>query len=116
MGRRRITPQCSTDIGPGTDDRTQYHESKRQERETGHGTPEPENLAVGNEDDGQVFEDGVGWDGDVLEGFGGGKDHDDQETGYGRPYVSGTVDKESSRAKMGKRGNRDVRGVRGVRI
>lgn len=43
-----------------------YHETKRNEGERRDGTAEPKHLAVSDEDDCQVFEDGVHGDGEVL--------------------------------------------------
>ncbi len=43
-----------------------YHETERNERERRDGTAEPQHLAVGDQDDGQVLEDGVHWHGEVL--------------------------------------------------
>lgn len=104
MRRRTITPQRGTDVRPGTDHGTQHHESKRQERQTSHCAAEPEDLAIRNEDDGQVLEDCVGWDGDVLQGLGGGEDHEDEETGDRGPYTRDVsiVKRSGYSVKMGR--------------
>lgn len=65
------------DVGPCGDDGAQNHESKREQGEAGDRTPEPQYLAVSNEDNGQVLEDSVHRDGEVLKRLGAGIDHAD---------------------------------------
>ena len=43
-----------------------HHEPERDEREARDEAPEPEELAIGDQDDGEVLEDGVDGDGEVL--------------------------------------------------
>ena len=46
-------------ICPSCNDRAKDHQSKREEGHAGHRAAKPKNLTIGNQDDGQVFEDGV---------------------------------------------------------
>jgi hypothetical protein len=70
--------QSMLDISPGSNDGTQHHEAEGEERHAGDGAAEPEDLAIGDQDDGQVLEDGVDGDGEEAEGPGGGVDHADE--------------------------------------
>jgi hypothetical protein len=76
------------DVRPSRDDGTQDHES---EGEKSHGcdrAAEPKNLAVGDQDDRQILEDGVDGNGQISERFGTGIDHSDEEDGYREPWAS----------------------------
>lgn len=75
------------DIGPGGDDGGEDHEAEGEEGGWGDGAAEPEDLSVCDDDDGQVLEDGVDWDGKELECLGGGVDHADEEEGDWKPWV-----------------------------
>lgn len=46
--------------------RAMYHQGKRDEREGRNRSAEPKDFAVGDQDDGQVLEDRVDRDGEVL--------------------------------------------------
>ena len=61
----------------GGDDGGENHEDEGAERHWGDLTAKPQDLAVGDQDDGQVLENGVDWDGQVLQGLRGGVDHED---------------------------------------
>lgn len=84
---RSIGGEGVLNVGPGGDDGGEDHEAEGEEGGWGDRAAEPEDLAVGNDDDGQVLEDGVDWDGKELEGFGGGVDHADEEEGDWKPWV-----------------------------
>lgn len=73
------------DVCPSCDHRTENHEAEGEKRNAGHGAAKPENLAVGNQNDGEIFEDGVDRDREELESFGAGVNHDDESEGYGKP-------------------------------
>ena len=53
-------------VGPGGDDGRTDHEEERDEGETGDVSAEPDDLAVCDQDDGQVLEDGVDGDREEL--------------------------------------------------
>ena len=74
------------DVGPCCDDRGEDHQAEGEERHAGHAAAEPKHLAVGDQDDGQVLEDGVDWDGKELNGFAAGVDHSDQKERDGEPW------------------------------
>jgi len=76
------------DISPGGNDGAEHHQSEGQQGEGRHAAAEPEDLAVCNDDDGQVLEDGVDGDGEELEGLGAGVDHADEEQRDGEPWVA----------------------------
>ncbi len=65
------------DICPGGDDGAENHEAEGEEGHSRNGAAEPEDFAVGDQDDGQVLEDGVDGNGEELKGFGTGVDHAD---------------------------------------
>lgn len=73
------------DVCPSRDDRTQDHES---EGEKGHWcdrAAEPKNLAVCDQDNRQILEDGVDGNRQKFESFCTGIDHSDEEYGYWEP-------------------------------
>ena len=74
------------DISPGGHDRRQHHKPKREQGEVGDGAAEPEHLAVSDQDNGQVLEDGVDGHREELDGLGAGVDHADQEERDGEPF------------------------------
>jgi len=78
------------DISPGSDERREYHKSEREQRHASYGATEPENFAVGNDDDGQVLEDGVNGNGQELDGPSARVDHADKEERDGKP-TSGDI-------------------------
>ena len=74
------------DVCPSRDDGTQDHES---EGEKSHGcdrAAEPKNLAVCDQDDRQILEDGVDGNRQIFESFCTGIDHSDEEDGYREPW------------------------------
>ena len=73
------------DIRPGRDDGREHHEAEGEERHARHGATKPEDFTVGDENNGQVLEDGVDGDGKVFEGPGRGIDHADEKEGDGEP-------------------------------
>lgn len=50
------------DISPGSNERAENHETEREQGEVSDGATEPENLSIGDQDNGQVLEDSI--DGD----------------------------------------------------
>ena len=78
--------QSVLDIGPGSNDGGENHETEGEKSHAGDAAAEPQNLAVGNQDDGQVLEDGVDGDGEVLQSLGRGVDHADKEDRDGEPW------------------------------
>ena len=73
------------DIGPGRDDGAQNHQSEREESHWGHGAAEPKHLSVCNQNDCQVFKDGVYGDREKLQRPGTRVDHADEEEGDREP-------------------------------
>jgi hypothetical protein len=73
-------------VGPGGDNGAENHQAEGKESHVGDGATEPEDLTIGDEDDGQVLEDGVDGDGEELESLGAGVDHADQQKGNREPY------------------------------
>lgn len=81
-----ILTDGGADIRPGGHDTRDHHET---EGEQGHGTDgaaEPQHLAVGDQDDCQVLENGVDGDAEELEGLGRGVDHGDEQQRDGEPF------------------------------
>jgi len=78
----------SLDVRPRSNDGAEHHQTKR---EQGHGrdaSTEPEDLSVGNDDDGQVLEDGVHGNREELERLGARVDHSDEEQRDGEPCIA----------------------------
>ena len=75
------------DVGPGGNDGAEDHQAKREQRHARHAPAEPEDLAVRNQDDGQVLEDGIDGDGEVLQRLGAGVDHADEQQRNGEPWL-----------------------------
>jgi hypothetical protein len=73
------------DVCPCGDQGRENHETKGEEGGSGDAAAEPQNLTVGDQDDGQVLEDGVDGDGEVLQGLRRRVDHADEEEGDGEP-------------------------------
>jgi hypothetical protein len=84
-GRARVAGQSVLDVCPCSDEGREDHETKGEEGGSGDTAAEPQNLTVGDQDDGQVLEDGVDGDGEVLQGLGRRVDHADEEEGDGEP-------------------------------
>lgn len=74
-----VTRDSALDISPGSNHRAQNHETERREGDGCDGTTKPENLAIGNGDDGQVLEDGVDRHGEVLQSLGACVDHTNED-------------------------------------
>ena len=66
-------------VGPGGNDGADNHQTEREQGHSSHGAAEPQDLTVGDEDDGQVLENGVHGDRKKLEGLGAGIDHANEE-------------------------------------
>jgi hypothetical protein len=73
-------------VGPSGDDGAENHQTEGEEGHVGDGATEPEDLTIGDQDNGQVLEDGIDGDGEELEGLGAGVDHADQQESDGEPY------------------------------
>ena len=86
MCRQRVL-----DIAPRRDDGGEHDESEGEERHGRDAAAEPEDLAVGDQDDGQVLEDGVDGDGEVFDCPGCCVDHGDEEEGDGEPCTFKSV-------------------------
>jgi len=86
-GLGAVTRYRVLDVGPCCDDRGEDHQAEGEERHAGHAAAEPKHLAVGDQDDGQVLEDGVDRDGEKLDGFAAGVDHSDQQERDGEPWM-----------------------------
>ena len=63
------------DIGPSSNDGTEDHQTEGEQSHGGDAAAEPEDLTVGDDNDGQVLEDGVHGNGEELERLGAGIDH-----------------------------------------
>lgn len=55
-----------------------YHECKAEEHHWGDFAPEPQYLTIGNQDNGQILEDGIERDAQVLQALASSVDHGDQ--------------------------------------
>jgi hypothetical protein len=84
-GRARVAGQSVLDVCPCSDEGREDHETKGEESGSGDAAAEPQDLTVGDQDDGQVLENGVNGDGEVLQGLGRRVDHADEEEGDGEP-------------------------------
>ena len=80
-----ITLQRMLDVGPGSDDRAQHDQTKREKCQTRHGAAKPKHLAVCGDDDGQVLEDGIHGNGEKLYGLAAGVDHSNKKERDGKP-------------------------------
>jgi hypothetical protein len=75
-------------VGPGGNNGRENHQSEGEQGHVGDGSTEPEDLSVGDKDDGQVLEDGVDGNGEVLNRLGTGVDHGNEEERDGEPLAS----------------------------
>jgi hypothetical protein len=66
-------------VCPSRDDGTQDHQSEREKSHWCDGATKPKDLAVCDQNNRQILEDGVDGDREVFESFGTGIDHSDQE-------------------------------------
>lgn len=73
------------DVCPGRYDGAEDHQAKREQGHGCDGASEPEHLAVGNYDDGEILENGIHRNGEELDGPGTRVDHADEEEGDGEP-------------------------------
>lgn len=73
------------DVCPGSNDRTQHHETEGEQGETRNRAAEPENLTICDEDDGQVLENGVHGYRKELQSLGASVDHADEKEGDREP-------------------------------
>lgn len=80
-----VAGESVLDVGPGGNQGGKHHQTEREEGHAGDAAAKPENLAICDENDGQVLEDGVDRDGQELEGLGRGVDHADQKERDGEP-------------------------------
>ena len=89
----RLTSQSISGVGrermrnvrPRSNDGAKDHEAEAQQGHACDGSAEPQHLAVCDQDDGQVLEDGVDGNRKVLERPGTGVDHANEEDGDGEP-------------------------------
>lgn len=77
--------QCARNVRPGSNDRRSDHEEEGDEGKASDVTAKPENLSVGDKNDGEVLENGVDGDGEELEGLGSRVDDSDEEEGDWEP-------------------------------
>jgi hypothetical protein len=84
-GRARVAGKSVLNVCPCSNERRENHETKGKECSSGDAAAEPQYLTVGDQDDGQVLENGVDGDGEVLQGLGRGVDHADEEKRDGEP-------------------------------
>ena len=77
--------QSVLNVSPSRNNRTQHHQSEREESHWCDCATEPKNLSVCDQDDGQVLENGVDGNRKVLERPGTGVDHADEQDGDGEP-------------------------------
>lgn len=78
--------QSVLDIGPGGNDGAEDHQAEGEESHWCDSAAEPEHLAICDQNDCQVLEDGVDGDREELEGPRAGVDHADEEEGDGEPW------------------------------
>jgi hypothetical protein len=81
VGRERVG-----DVRPCSNNRAEDHQAEAQQGHACDGAAEPQHLAVCDQDDGQVLEDGVDGDAEELQGLAAGVDHADQQEGDGEPF------------------------------
>ena len=74
-------------VRPRSNDGAKDHEAEAQQGHACDGSAEPQHLAVCDQDDGQVLENGVDGNGQVLQGLGRGVDHADEEERDGEPLL-----------------------------
>jgi hypothetical protein len=84
-GRAGVAGESVLDICPCSDEGREDHETEGEEGGSGDAAAEPQNLTVGDQDDGQVLENGVDGNGEVLQRLGRRVDHADEEKGDGEP-------------------------------
>lgn len=75
------------DVRPRGNDTRHHHETEREQRHGADRAAKPQHLAVGDQDDCQVLEDGVDGDAEELEGLGRGVDHGDEQQRDGEPFA-----------------------------
>lgn len=75
------------DIRPSGNDARHDHETEREQRHGADGAAKPQHLAVGDQNDCQVFEDGVDGDAEELQGLGRCVDHGDEQQRDGEPFA-----------------------------
>jgi len=85
--RAGVAGKSVLDVCPRGNDGRENHETKGEEGDSSDVAAEPQNLAVCDQDDGQVLENGVDGNGQVLQGLGRGVDHADEEERDGEPLL-----------------------------
>lgn len=78
------------DVCPGGDDGAQNHQAKREEGHWRDGASEPQNFAVRDQDDSQVFENSVYGNGEELERPSARVNHADEKQRNGEPWKVST--------------------------
>ena len=74
----KVAVDGALDVGPGGNDGAEHHEAEGEECQRRDAAAEPQNLAVGDGDDGQVLEYGVDGHRQELERLGARVDHADK--------------------------------------
>lgn len=73
-------------VRPCCNDGAEDHQSEGKQGHGRNGASKPQNLTIGNQDNGQVFEDRINRDRKVSESLCAGIDHANQEKGNGKPW------------------------------
>ena len=86
-GIARVSGESVGDVGPCGNNGAEDHETEAEQGHAGDGAAEPEHLAVGDEDDCHVLEDGVNGNAKVLKRLAAGVDHANEQQGDGEPLA-----------------------------
>lgn len=87
MTRMSVVLKRVSDVGPRRNDGAQNHEPEREQGQSGDRAAKPKHLAVRDQDDGEVLEDGVDRDRQKLKGFAPRVDHADKQDRDWKPYA-----------------------------
>ena len=83
--RGSMAVQGMLDVRPRSDDGAHHHQPEGDQGQTRDRASEPKHLAIRDEDDGKVLEDGVDRDREELKSLASSVDHSDQEEGNREP-------------------------------
>ena len=78
--------ECVRDVRPCSNDRAEDHQAEAQQGHACNGSSKPQHLAVCDQNNRQILEDGVDGDAEELQGLAAGVDHADQQEGDGEPF------------------------------
>lgn len=79
--------QSVLNICPSCNNRAEDHQAKREKGHARNRSTKPEHLAVGDQDDRQVLENGIDRDGEKLKRLCAGVNHHNEGQGYGKPCI-----------------------------